>query len=148
MRSDFVPTRIIIARPRPGGHVPDTRLLRLGAISVLGGVVLALLARIALQYGSAIILGLARQPATGALSLTAWLLSVTVAEGFGGYMARRFAGAHVMAAPLLVGIVDLVVSSAVLLYGPKVISWSWYLASLVLIVPAAVLGGRLARRRA
>ena len=128
--------------------MPDTRLLRLAAISVFGGVVLAFLARIPLKYGLSTILWLAHQPATGAVSLAAWLLTLVVAEGFGGYMARRFAGSHFMAAPLLVGVVDLALSTTALLYGPKPGAWSWYLAALVLTVPAALLGGRLARGRA
>jgi hypothetical protein len=76
-----------------------------------------------------------------------WVLTGVVALAVGGFASTRVAGDDGLKAALIFGLAYLALQLAYAAFRPPD-SWWPFLADLALIVPAAILGGRLARRRA
>jgi hypothetical protein len=76
------------------------------------------------------------------------LVLVFLAAGAGGYVAARLFVPDAFRSSLLVGLAYLVIQMLALLFRPSGMPWSMQVTYLAVILPAAVVGGLLARGRA
>ena len=82
-----------------------------------------------------------------AIQSVIWALTGVVALAAGGFASTRVTDDDGLGSALIFGLTYLALQLAYAAFRPPS-SWWPFLADLALIVPAAVLGGRLARRRA
>jgi hypothetical protein len=114
------------------------------------GEIVALTANEVLKFGAAVLIYLAHQPASGILYWALSLIVIVLSEGAGGYVAARQSGPRGATAALAVGIVSLCLVLAGFAFAGIATLWPWWMHAIyaALIVPSAVLGGRLVSKRA
>jgi hypothetical protein len=119
-----------------------------GALAVVGGIAVFTLALLALDAAGTTLLGAESWINRSTATQVAWLCGNAVCMIAGGFVAARLAPRARVAHALLVGAIQtgLTLAAFVTLNGGTTPTWLW-LAGMLLTVPAAWVGGRLAVTR-
>jgi len=125
----------------------DVLARTLRPVSIVIGLMVSRTVDFVLKFGAAAVIWYAHQPAAGLLYWSLALVAVVVSVGSGGYVAARLSGRRGFVAAIAVGVVELLSTLPALLAGWSG-WWSWWMSAIyvLLIVPAAALGGWLVVR--